>query len=167
MAQISSLATLVPSTVLFFKQHRPLLDLARDGDLGFDDHGLWVFQGDAGERPFRDAQGTGTSSIVLSADDSWGENRHNTAQFPILQALIYSDATRGEDNKPIRLDQRTKAWRIYEVLDNVLHDVANVRHEFFGTKIISTSRFSGPSIQPVPDADALIRLMVRYEVQVF
>lgn len=161
-----ALATLVPSVVLFFKQHPPLLALGKEGALGFDEHGLWVFQGDAGERPFRDPQGTGTSAVVISADDTWGENQHNTAQFPILQVLIFSDATRQADNQPVRLDQRTKAWKIYEEIDNVLHDVANQRHDFFGTQVISTSRFSGPGIQPVPETAGLVRLMVRYEVQV-
>lgn len=161
-----AIASLVPSVVLFFKQHQPLLDLASDGTLGFDEHGLWVFQGDAGERPFRDPQGTGTSAVVLSADESWAHNQHNTANFPVLQVLIYSDATREVDNKPVKLDQRTKAWNIFSVLDDVLHDTSNVHHQFFGTPIISSSRHSGPGIMPVPDTAGLVRLMVRYEVQV-
>lgn len=161
-----AIASLVPSVVLFFKQHPALHELTKDGTLGFDGDGLWFFQGDAGERPFRDPQGTGTSAVVLSADDTWGNNRHNTAQFPILQVLIFSDATRGPDNQPVRLDQRTKAWNIYSVIDDVLHDTANVHHQFFGTQVISTSRYSGPSVTAVPDTAGLVRLMVRYEVQV-
>ena len=162
----SALATLVPSVVLFFKQHPGLIALGKSGELGFDEHGLWVFQGDAGERPFRDPQGTGTSAVVISADASWGSNQHNTAQFPLLQVLIFSDADRDADNQPVRLNQRTKAWKIYEVVDDVLHDVSNTHHDFFGTQVISSSRHTNPGIQPVPDTAGLVRLMVRYEVQV-
>lgn len=161
-----AIASLVPSMVLFFKQYPPMLELGKEGVLGFDEHGLWIFQGDAGERPFRDPQGTGTSAIVMSADETWASNPHNTAQFPVLQVLIYSDATRAADNTPVRLDQRTKAWNIYEPINRILHDAANEHHDFFGTPVVSLQTHTSPSVMAVPDTSGMVRLMVRYEVQV-
>ena len=163
---MSDLPRVCANAVLALKQHPPLITLAEEGVLGFDRDGMWIFFGNDENKPWRDPQGTGTSAIVLSTDDTWGNNPHNSAQFPVLQVLIYSDATRGTDNKPMMTDQKTKALRIYDVVDTLFHDCGNRLHALGDVRIHSSLRRYGPSLQPVPDTAGMVRLDVTYEIAV-
>lgn len=161
----ATLASLAPAAALMLKQHPKMLAFGASGLLGFDDSGLWIFQsGPEEDKPYRDPQGTGTSAIVVGNTDTWGSNPHNTAQFPILQILIYSDCTRGPDNTPVKADQKTKAFKIYEAVDDLINDPANDKHVWMGRTILSCLRREGPSVSAVPDTNGLVRLMVRYEI---
>lgn len=163
---MSDLPYLCAEAVLLLKQHPALVTLAEEGILGFDRDGMWIFYGNEDNKPWRDPQGTGTSAIVLSTDDTWGSNAHNTAQFPVLQVLIYSDATRGVDNKPVRTDQKTKAWRIYDEIDKIFHDSSNTLHSVGSVRVHSSQRRYGPSVRAVPDTAGMVRLDVTYEIAV-
>lgn len=166
MAEITDLAKLTPSAVSYLKNYAPLLKAAKEGYMGFDDHGLWVFQGNAqtSYEPYRNPHGTGTSAIVVSNDDSWsGGSEYSTAQFPLLQVLIYSDATRGADNTILKKDQNTKAWALYSIVDNVFHDIANQHKSLFGTTILRSVR-GMPRLDTVPGVEGTVRLSVRYDM---
>lgn len=167
MVDVTGLATLTPAAMSHLKNYPPMLKAAEDGILGFDEDGLWIFQGNAEEnyKPYRDPQGTGLSAIVISNDDSWNSgSQFSSAQFPLLQVLIYSDATRGVDSTVLKKDQKTKAFYLYSLVDDLLHDTANEVHELFGMQIISTLRGFGPRIETVPDTAGLVRCTVKYEV---
>lgn len=163
-----AIVTLVSSVTMMLKNDPTLLAAGTSGDLGFDDSGLWIFQDDEGDfKPFRDPHGTGTSAIVVGFTDAWGVVPLHTVILPLLQIIIYSDCSRGTDNEPVRLDQKTKALRLFTLVDKILHDPANQTHEWWGTQILSSVRSSGhPNIVPLPSNPGLVQLVTRYEVVV-
>lgn len=142
-------------------------------DVGTDSSGSWVFQGlDDDGRPFRDVENTSTSAVVLMVQDAWASaNRHNTALFPQLVVLIYSDLTRNPDKTPLRRDARARCERIFRVVDRVFHDAINQSHWWPSEGaterlfIHSCLRQGGwVSITDVPLGDGVVRGSIAYEV---
>lgn len=115
----------------------------------------WLFQGlDDEGRPFRDPEGSGTSVVVLAEHNEWtGPNRHNTAFFPRLQILIYTDSTRAANGAVGAQDARRKTKHIAKRLDRCFHLVGNdVADQVWGDRkwVHSSVRSSPLSIRDVP-----------------
>lgn len=164
-----TLARLAPSVVLMLKQDASMINAGEAGVLGFDQDGLWIFQGDDDEdnkRPYRDPSGMGLCSIVINTDTAWSSgSTFNTTQFPELQILIWSDASRNADGLIAKHDQRGKAYFLYQRLDEIFHDVANRQHDWLGVPVFSCLRGNGPTVMKVPDTNGTVRLEVTYEIK--
>jgi hypothetical protein len=152
--------------------HQPFQTLVTEGIIGVGmGEGApsqpWLFQGlDSEGRPRMDPEGTGKAVIVLQSWDSWsGGNNHNTAQFPVLQVLIYADSTRASDGSPVLQDAKDRAKTVYEVTDSLFHDAANRRHQWPGLYVVSSVRGGGPSMRTVPGTqDYTVRLETTYNL---
>lgn len=130
--------------------------------------GAWLFQGlDDEGRPFRDPEGSGTSVVVLSERREWAApNRHNTADFPALQMLIYTDSTRAADGSVLTRDAGMKVKHIAKVLDRCFHLVQNrPEDQWWVSKWVHSSlRSSGRDIRDVPGTQSLtVRCEMNYE----
>lgn len=144
--------------------------LIADGDLGVDVGGdseglVWVFQGSDDDRPWRDPEGTGKAAVVLTFNDSWGANQHNTSDMPVLTALVYSDTSRSADGTPTTRDGKARALRVIQALKEVFHDAANKDHEWpLDLRIHSCVATNGATIYPVPDTDGMHRASIRFQI---
>lgn len=125
----------------------------------------WLFQGlnDDGT-PYRDPVGTGKATVVLIERTQWTTNPHNTAKFPVLQALIYADASRNDDGSASDRDQDRRCKTVAKTVDDLFHDPANRKHDWPGLFVVSCVRSQGLSIMDVPGTGSLcVRGELRYE----
>lgn len=132
------LSDLVTSAYMRLVAYAPFQQLVLDGFIGTDAAdpasdaikiaGSWVFQGlDNEGRPYRDPEGSSRSVVVLSERREWASpNSHNTAYFPALQMLIYTDSTRDpETGAPASADADRKCKHIFRILDRCFHLPSN------------------------------------------
>lgn len=131
----------------------------------------WIFQGlDKDGRPFRNAEGSGTSVVVLSSRDDWAAaNRHNTWTFPALQMLVYTDSDRNSDGSLVTRNAVSKCKEIMRALNRCFHLVGNTEEDqaWPGLRVHSCLQAGGGlRITDVPDAEdgATVRGEYRYEV---
>jgi hypothetical protein len=128
----------------------------------------WLFQSlDDQERPFRDPEGSGQCVILLSQHKSWsGPNRHNTAQFPQLNVLIYADSTRDADGAPITQDARRKAKHVAKRINPCFHRPGNDDHLWPGDYWVHASYQSMQlQLTDVPNTQAYtVRGEMTYEI---
>lgn len=130
--------------------------------------GAWLFQGlDDEGRPFRDPEGTGTSVVVLSSRTEWSSpNRHNTANFPVLQVLIYSDSTRDANGMTLAPDATRRVKHVAKRINDRLHLAANTQEgQRWGDAWIHSSlRSNAMDIRDVPGTQSLtVRAEMKYE----
>lgn len=118
----------------------------------------WLFQGlDDEGRPFRDPEGSGTSVIVLSERREWaGPNPHNTAYFPALQMLVYTDSARGTEGEILTRDADRKCKHIFRRLDRCFHLPSNQPEDrsWPGMPVYSSLRGAGFELGDVPGTNA-------------
>lgn len=157
---------LTPSAAMMLTNHPKVIQLANDGILASDAQGPYIFQGNNDDKPFKNVAGTGMCSIVVSAWNYNSSSDWSTAKFPRLKVLVYADESRGVDNDVTAHDAQSKALNVYEVLDSILHDVANINHDWFGLQILSSSRDVGPYINPVENYPGLYVLQTYYKVKI-
>jgi hypothetical protein len=107
--------------------HDTLSTLPDEGSLPFASG--WVFQGvDNDLRPLRDVQSTGTSAITVGVRAGWATpNQGNTAKFPTLRILVWSDVFRDSADPAMirRRDAVSRCSRIADALAPLFHDVDN------------------------------------------
>lgn len=145
------------------QQYRDLVD---EGLLGRDDLGTpWVFQGSDDDRPFRDPQGSGKGALVLTVNDTWSVNAHNTAEFPVLTALVYMDVSRDPFGAPSGRDGKARALSVVRRVKEVFHDPANEFHEWPDDLFVHSCVARGTvSVMPIPDGDGMHRAACSFEV---
>lgn len=179
---------LVTAAIARLRGYAPFQQLVLDGLIGTDATGpeesiakAWLFQGlDNEGRPFRDPEGSGQSVIVLSERGEWASaNSHNSAYFPILQMLVYTDCTRDADGAVLKRDADRKAKHIFRILDRCFHlvgertdqpyavvvevfDDVPVERRFF---VASSLRGNPFTLTDVPGTEAYtVRGEARYDV---
>lgn len=133
-------------------------DVGRDIGGAYNDG--WVFRsGDDVMTPDRNPRNTGTSSVVLSARDTWiGPNRNNTLRFPLLNVRILSDSTRGTDPTLLMAkDAEYRCGRVGTAIFNALNDVGNRSHVWpNGAWIVSCILWNDLKISDIPNEDGLV-----------
>jgi hypothetical protein len=136
-------------------------------DVGGQTDGLrWIFSGDQDDRPYRDPEGTGKTAVVFTVNGSWGTNLHNTARFPVLTVLIYSDSTRGLDGRPTSGNGKTRGLAVADAIIKVFHDPAKNVHVWpNGVYVHSCLYAGGPNAQPVPDSDGMSRISLEFNIE--
>lgn len=158
---------LVTSAHMRLSAYPPYQQLILDGFIGTDASDTadaatkvsqgWLFQGlDNDGRPFRDPEGTGKSVVVLSERSQWATaNRHNTATFPALQMLIYTDCTRDADGGVLSRDADRRCKHIFKILDRCFHLPLNDDHAWPGSFWVHDSvRGTGFNIGDVPGTES-------------
>ena len=152
---------LVTAAHMRMSAYPPFVQLVAEGWIGADANGTpWLFQGlDNEGRPFRDPEGSGTSVVVLSERREWaGANAHNTAYFPRLQMLIYTDSDRAVDGSASTRNADRKCKSIFRVLDRCFHLVGARQEDRLwaeGFRVHACLR-SGPfTLGDVPQTDGL------------
>ena len=153
------------SAVTRFVESQQYADLVDGGFIGEDGDTPWVFQGSDDDRPFRDPQGAGKGAVVFTVNDTWAVNQHNTAEFPLLTALVYMDVSRDGEGAPMGKDGKVRALYVVRLIKEVFHDAANKVHTWpNGIYVHSCVAQSGISVLPVPEGDGMHRAAVRFEV---
>lgn len=159
------------SAVKRFSESSVATGLIQEGilgvDVGGDTDGLrWVFSGDQDDRPYRDPEGTGKAAVVFTVNGSWGTNLHNTARFPILTVLIYSDSSRGPDGRPMSGNGKTRGLRVADQIIKLFHDPAKATNRWPNNVFIHSCLYSsGPTSQPVPESDGMSRISIDFNIE--
>lgn len=145
--------------------------------LGVDDLGDFMIYD---SRPEATIENTGKSMIVISTENGWGANNHNTARFPTLVVDIWTDPTRNSDNSVKRQDAILKAEAVYLAVDKFLHlvdaSVPGGGAVFWGTatqvaqktgvRITSSVRTNEPDYRPAIDDQGAVVATIRYDVSI-
>lgn len=165
------MADLVTSAVQRLIAFEPFQELILTGVVGTDAASTdtdeaklasaWLFQGlDDEGRPFRDPEGSGLTTVVLSgrAGEWSAPNRHNTVSFPALQALVYTDSDRNEDGSLALRNADQKCRAVAKVLDQCFHIVRNAPQDqvWPGMYVHSCVRSSRLSLRDVPTTQSLV-----------
>lgn len=121
----------------------------------------WVFQGVGDDgRPQRDPTSTGTSAVCLLVREGWtGMNMHNTARFPSLRALIFSDLTRAADDNGMiaKRDAENRCSEVARIVIDCFHDPANRDHWWPNNVYVSSCVLNGElNIRESPKGDGLV-----------
>lgn len=146
------------AAVRYVKAHPVFAALVADGLIGSETgasdpvEAAWLFRGlDDDGRPFRDPEGSGAACVTIMDRASWaGPNMHNTADFPMLQVLVYADSTRNTDGSTITRDATDRARHISNMLHPLFHDVGNQNHVWAGLYVVSSVGASGLSLRDIP-----------------
>lgn len=132
----------------------------------------WVLVGLGQDgRPVRDPSGTGTSAVSLDMYGApWGPpNPHNTAEFPVLRVIVWSDPTRMDPTTGGGLftvhDAEDRCMRVRKVIRDVFHDPLNVVHSWNGVPIISCLLGSELALRDVPPYDGLVAGELRFNLE--
>lgn len=164
----SSVELLTPSATMVLKNMPEMAQLADAGILGSDSTGIYIFQGTNNNKPFRNIEGTGMCSVVVSSwQDAGPGSRFNSVQSMTLQILVFVDESRGIDNSIANHDAQSKAFKVYNVFNGIFHDNKNLSKEWWGLRILDSVRSGGPNIYPVEGEDALYVLQATYAVNIY
>jgi hypothetical protein len=132
----------------------------------------WVFIGVGGDgRPVRDPTGTGTSAVTLDTYGApWGSpNQHNTAEFPVLRVIVWSDPTRpiGDPGMIAVRDAEDRCNRVRRVIRAVLNDPGNEHHDW-GAGVVVTSCLLGTEValRDVAPYDGVVAGELRFNVEI-
>jgi hypothetical protein len=170
---------LVTAAVQRLRAYAPFQQLLAEGLIGTDADDTasaevrlakaWLFQGlDNEGRPFRDPEGSGTSVIVLSERGEWATaNAHNSAYFPSLQMLVYTDCSRDADGGVVMRDGDRKAKHIFRILDRCFHLPGNapVDRAWPGLMVHASVRGNPFTLTDVPGTETYtVRGEARYDV---
>lgn len=163
----SSIELVTPSATMLLKNNVDMIALADAGILGSDNTGIYVFQGTDNNRPFRNVEGTGMCSVVVSSwQSSMPGSRFSSAQFVTLQVVVFADESRGVGNTTVAHDAQSKAFKVYNVFDSIFHDNQNINKNWWGLDILDSSRQS-VGIYSVDGEDNLYALQAQYNVTVY
>jgi hypothetical protein len=131
----------------------------------------WVFIGvNQDGRPVRDPTGTGTSAVTLDMYGApWGPpNQHNTAEFPVLRVIVWSDPTRPTDENGLMAvrDAEDRCNRVRAAIRAVLHDPLNDHHDW-GNGVLVGSCLLGSELplRDVPPYDGLVSGELRFNLE--
>lgn len=118
----------------------------------------WLFQGlDDEGRPYRDPEGSSTSVVVLSERADWAiPNRHNTAAFPQLRMLVYTDCSRDADGGVLMEDATNKCLYVFGQLNRCFHLPQNTLADQMwpGLRVHRSVAASGMEVQEVPGTNS-------------
>lgn len=158
----------IPAALAKFLASPQCQDLIDDGLLGVDaDDVPWVFQGSDDDRPFRDPKGSGRGAIVLTSNQSWGANPHNTAYFPLLTALVYMDVSRKADGTVLAKDGKLRTLGVINRVREVFHDPGNSDHDWpLDLYVYACVAQNGYSILGIPGSDNMHRGSINFEVSI-
>lgn len=136
-------------------------------DIGGTTSGLkWVFTGDQDDRPYRDPEGTGKCAVVFTVNGFWGTNLHNTARFPVLTVLIYTDSARGTDGKPTVSNSKARGLEVADQIIKFFHDPGKTVNKWPNNVYVhSCLHVSGPNAQPVIDSDGMTRISLSFNIE--
>lgn len=163
----SAIELLTPSATMMLKNLPEMAALADAGVLGLDNTGLFIFQGTDNNKPFRNVEGTGMCSVVVSSwQDGGPRSRFSSAHFMTLQILVFVDESRGINNSVANHDAQSKAFKVYNVFDPIFHDNRNISKEWWGLRILETESSGGPNIYPVEGEDGIYVLQATYRVKI-
>lgn len=164
----SGVELLTPSAAMMLKNLPAMVQLADAGVLGYDQTGIFVFQGTNNNKPFRNVEGTGMCSVVVSSwQDAGNRSRFSSAHPMILEVLVFSDESRGISNSVVAHDSQSKAYKVYSIFDPIFHDNKNISKNWWGLEILESSYNSGPNLYPVDGEDGLYVLQATYRVVVY
>lgn len=144
--------------------------------VGSDELGPWIHA----NRPEALVENSETVLVVISVENGWGANQHNTARFPTLVVDIWADPTRNAGMDVARYDAELKAEAVYKAIDKHFHRVDNSvpggGGVYWGTatqiadktgvRINSSSRENEPNYLPAFDGGGACVATVRYNVSI-
>jgi len=163
----SAIELLTPSATMMLKNLPSMVALADAGILGSDSTGIYIFQGTDNNKPFRNIEGTGMCSIVVSAWQDGGQRSpFSSAKFCTLQLLVFADESRGINNSVANHDAQSKALKIYNAFDPIFHDNRNLSKNWWGLEIQDSRWAGGPNIYPVEEEDGMYVLQATYTVKI-
>ena len=123
-------------------------------------------------RKYVELEGTGSAMIVLSQRPGLTANQHNTLKFPNLQVEIYVDPPRNAGGNPLHATTpEDRCMAIAEVVDSYLHTVDGHDRTWAdpvnggSVRVLRCTRGTDVDITDVPDADGMVRGLMRYEVK--
>jgi hypothetical protein len=129
----------------------------------------WVFVGQGQDgRPVRDPTGTGTSAVTMDMYGApWGPpNNYNTAQFPVLRVITWSDPTRADPSTGGSLvavhDAEDRCNRVRKAIIDTFHDPLNIVHAWGSTQVISCVLGSKLALRDVYPYDGLVAGELRF-----
>lgn len=130
----------------------------------------WVFVGlTRDSRPFRDPSSTGTSSVTVDTYGApWASpNQHNTAEFPSLRVIVWSDPTRptAQNGLVAIHDAEDKCEKVKAVIKAILHDPLNVNHQWGNLYVFSCLLGSEQPIRDVAPYDGLVAGELRFNLE--
>jgi len=157
----------IPAAVAKFLASDECQHLVDTGLLGVDRDGSpWVFQGSDDDRPFRDPKGSGRGAIVFTSNQTWGVNAHNTADFPLLTALVYMDVSRKADATVLAKDGKLRTLGAIDHIKKVFHDPGNTDHQWPGLYVYACVAQNGYSVLGIPGSDNMHRGSINFEVSI-
>lgn len=131
----------------------------------------WVFIGvNQDGRPVRDPTGTGTSAVTLDTYSApWASpNQHNTAEFPTLRVIVWSDPTRPPDDPGMIAvrDAEDRCHRVRRAIRDLFHDPGNVHHDWGGgVYVVSCLLGSEIALRDVAPYDGVVAGELRFNLE--
>lgn len=111
--------------------------------------------------------GTGGLAIVVRRNGGWtNPDPINTAEFPLVEMLLYCDSVRDTAGEITTRDGEEGAWALFRAVDRRLHAV---RDEWWpdqdGLKVVTCARYGEPRPVPIAGVEAAV-VLVTYAMQV-
>lgn len=158
----------ITSDVQYYLQNHPLIQaLVVDPYIGKDDGWVngWIFDSEMQVRM------ENTQRCAISVTYAGGFNpllEDNTARFPLLAVDIWADPERAEDETPVPLNAKTKAFHIFdEGVFPALHLNKHGEYYFNETRVTSCEILGEPLMLTPPDGNGLKILRANVAISYF